>query len=260
MASRAQLVDEVIQPSLAAGRVVIADRFLLSTLVYQGVAGGLPVEDLWRIGQVATAGLLPDLTLVLDVPPDAASQRVGPARDRIEDRPADYQDAGARGLPRRGPTVFERRPALPLLSRAGDAGECRGRCRRGLRPDQERGGACPGTRSAGMTGSSRSLRVSLRSGRLPHALFFVGPEGMGKRTFARTLAKALLCEETLEEDLDPCGTCPACVQVEAGTHPDLLEAGRPAGAQRAAHPGHPRPLRRVRAQAGPGAAEGGDRR
>ncbi|MGC8642841.1 MAG: dTMP kinase [Isosphaeraceae bacterium] len=91
MASRAQLVDEVIQPSLAAGRVVISDRFLLSTLVYQGMAGGLPVDDLWRIGQVAAAGLLPDLTLILDVPPDAARRRVGPARDRIEDRPVDYQ-------------------------------------------------------------------------------------------------------------------------------------------------------------------------
>jgi dTMP kinase len=91
MASRAQLVDEVIRHSLAAGRVVISDRFLLSNIVYQGFAGGLPVDDLWRIGQVATAGLLPDLTLVLDVSASAARQRVGTARDRIEDRPDEYQ-------------------------------------------------------------------------------------------------------------------------------------------------------------------------
>jgi dTMP kinase len=91
MASRAQLVEEVIRHSLAAGRVVISDRFLLSNIVYQGFAGGLPVEDLWGIGQVATAGLLPDVTLVLDVSPEAARARVGPARDRIEDRSADYQ-------------------------------------------------------------------------------------------------------------------------------------------------------------------------
>jgi dTMP kinase len=91
MASRAQLVDEVIRPALEAGRVVVSDRFLLSNIVYQGFAGGLPVEDVWRVGQVATGGLLPDLTLILDVPPDEARARVGPARDRIEDRPAEYQ-------------------------------------------------------------------------------------------------------------------------------------------------------------------------
>ena len=92
MASRAQLVSEVIQPALAAGRVVVSDRFLLSNIVYQGVAGGLPVDDLWQIGQVATNGLLPDLTMVLDVPPDAARARVGASRDRIEDRPAKYHE------------------------------------------------------------------------------------------------------------------------------------------------------------------------
>jgi dTMP kinase len=91
MASRAQLVEEVIRPSLTAGRVVVSDRFLLSNIVYQGFAGGLPVEDLWRIGKVATAGLLPDLTLVLDLPLGAAQERIGPARDRIEDRPPEYQ-------------------------------------------------------------------------------------------------------------------------------------------------------------------------
>jgi dTMP kinase len=92
MASRAQLVDEVIQPALKAGRVVISDRFLLSNIVYQGFAGGLPVEDLWQIGQVATGGLLPDLTLILDVPSQSALDRVGPGRDRIEDRPHGYRE------------------------------------------------------------------------------------------------------------------------------------------------------------------------
>jgi dTMP kinase len=91
MASRAQLVDEIIQPALATGRVVVSDRFLLSNIVYQGFAGGLPVDELGRIGQAATGGLLPDLTLVLDVPPETARSRVGSARDRIEERSEDYQ-------------------------------------------------------------------------------------------------------------------------------------------------------------------------
>jgi DNA polymerase-3 subunit delta' len=50
---------------------------------------------------------------------------------------------------------------------------------------------------------------------------FAGPPGIGKRTFARKLAQALLCQNHTETDFDPCGHCPSCVQVEAGTHPDL---------------------------------------
>jgi DNA polymerase-3 subunit delta' len=57
---------------------------------------------------------------------------------------------------------------------------------------------------------------------------FVGPEGVGKHTFARKLAQALLCETRPEIALDPCGECQACRQVEASTHPDFYEAGKPA--------------------------------
>jgi DNA polymerase-3 subunit delta' len=72
-----------------------------------------------------------------------------------------------------------------------------------------------------------SLRLALAQGRLPHALLFVGPEGIGKRAFALTLAQALLCHNRPEAELDPCAYCPSCLQVRAGTHPDVLRAGRP---------------------------------
>jgi DNA polymerase-3 subunit delta' len=71
------------------------------------------------------------------------------------------------------------------------------------------------------------LRSNLCNGRFPHAFLFVGPEGVGKRTFARKLAQALLCERNHETLLEPCEACPGCLQAEAGTHPDLLEVGRP---------------------------------
>ncbi len=89
MSSRAQLVEEVIRPALGRGAVVVVDRFLLSTVVYQGYAGGLDVDQLWQVGLAATAGLLPDLTLLIDVPPEVARARIGPGRDRIEDRGED---------------------------------------------------------------------------------------------------------------------------------------------------------------------------
>ncbi|MFO0954607.1 MAG: DNA polymerase III subunit delta' [Isosphaeraceae bacterium] len=71
------------------------------------------------------------------------------------------------------------------------------------------------------------LRESMALGRFPHAFFFAGPEGVGKHTFARTLAQALLCERNPETSLDPCGACPSCLQVMAGTHPDVLQVERP---------------------------------
>lgn len=71
------------------------------------------------------------------------------------------------------------------------------------------------------------LKRAASSGRFPHALLFVGPEGVGKRTFARRLAQALFCEQREEGSLDPCDSCPSCRRVVSGDHPDLHEVGRP---------------------------------
>ena len=94
MASRAQLVEEVIRPALDRGEVVVSDRFLLANVVYQGhageQAGGLRPEDLWTVGQVVTGGLEPDLTLVFDLPPEVAVARRNREADRMEDRGEDY--------------------------------------------------------------------------------------------------------------------------------------------------------------------------
>jgi DNA polymerase-3 subunit delta' len=66
-----------------------------------------------------------------------------------------------------------------------------------------------------------------RRGRLAHAYFFSGPSGVGKRLFAGELAKALLCENRAAGRLEACDRCPGCVQVEAGTHPDLFTLTQP---------------------------------
>jgi DNA polymerase III subunit delta' len=72
-----------------------------------------------------------------------------------------------------------------------------------------------------------TLRRALSQGRFPHAFLFVGPEGIGKHTFALRLAQAMLCERVPDSQLDPCGTCPGCLQVMVGTHPDLLQVAKP---------------------------------
>src|SRR5437588_2961063 len=91
MASRAQLTAEVIRPALDAGRIVVADRYALANVVYQGYAGGLDPAMLWELTRLATGGLEADSTLVLDLSPELAlSRRKGPA-DRMERRDAAYQ-------------------------------------------------------------------------------------------------------------------------------------------------------------------------
>ena len=110
MSSRAQLVEEVIRPALGRGAVVVVDRFLLSTVVYQGVAGGLDVDQLWQVGLAATAGILPDLTLLVDVSPEVARSRIGPGRDRIEDRGEE-----ARALVREGFLAASKAHPAPIV-------------------------------------------------------------------------------------------------------------------------------------------------
>jgi dTMP kinase len=84
-ASRSELVTNVIRPALESGKTVICDRFVDSSLVYQGFAGGLPVEFLSQINQMATGALKPHRTIVLDLPLDVArSRRESTAHDRME--------------------------------------------------------------------------------------------------------------------------------------------------------------------------------
>jgi len=87
LAARADLVERVIRPALADGQMVIADRFGLSTIAYQVAGRGLPRADVEAALRVATGGLTPNLTLILDVPVTVGRERqklAGKVRDRIE--------------------------------------------------------------------------------------------------------------------------------------------------------------------------------
>jgi dTMP kinase len=78
-AARAQLVAEVIRPALARGAVVVATRFADSTLAYQGFGAGVPLPDLRALERIATGGLRPALTIILDLPVAAGLARKGEA-------------------------------------------------------------------------------------------------------------------------------------------------------------------------------------
>jgi dTMP kinase len=91
MAARAQLVEQVIQPALGAGKTVVSDRYLLANIVYQGYAGGLDVPQLWELGRFITRATEPDLTFLLDMSPDAAVGRIQRELDRMEQHGNDFR-------------------------------------------------------------------------------------------------------------------------------------------------------------------------
>ena len=90
MASRAQLVAERIRPAKQRGALVLADRFISSTLAYQGTAGGLDREDIIRVGDVAVGDSRPDLIVIFDVDEATAARRLNPLLDRMEQKGAAF--------------------------------------------------------------------------------------------------------------------------------------------------------------------------
>jgi dTMP kinase len=98
MAARAQLVEQLLRPALDSGQTVVSDRFLLANVVYQGHAGGLDVEALWQVGEVAVAGVRPTLTLLLDMSVQEAARRMNREPDRIESQGLDYMQRVRQGF------------------------------------------------------------------------------------------------------------------------------------------------------------------
>jgi dTMP kinase len=98
MASRAELVSRVIRPALESGQVVVSDRFVLANVVYQGYARGIPPEDVWAVGQFSTGGILPDLTIILDLAVDQAITRRSRTADRMEGRGHEYLEKVRQGF------------------------------------------------------------------------------------------------------------------------------------------------------------------
>ncbi len=109
MASRAQLVEQKVVPAMARGELVLADRFISSTLAYQGSAGGLPEADILAVGDVATLRLKPDLVLIFDVDAETAARRT-----------SGVEKKGRKPMPVQGPSLFADR-----IEQRGNEFQCR---------------------------------------------------------------------------------------------------------------------------------------
>jgi dTMP kinase len=134
MAARAQMMQQIIGPALATGKIVICDRFVSSTLAYQLGGDGLTAADIRQVGEVAIRGRWPDLTVLLDMPAEKSLARVKGPKDRIEQRSLEYHQqvrknylAQAKDDPRRYRVISADRPmetvAAEVWSVVGEAVE-----------------------------------------------------------------------------------------------------------------------------------------
>jgi dTMP kinase len=145
--ARADLVGQIIRPALAAGRVVLSDRYDLSTMAYQAAGRGLPLPMVSWVNEAATGGLKPDLTLVLDLSPELGASRQlasGKTRDRLDREPLEFHArVAARYRAESGPGIVHLDATAPpdaLLDRAW-AAVLHARPALGTRPAVQEAGA-----------------------------------------------------------------------------------------------------------------------
>ncbi len=98
MASRAEMVARIIRPALEVGLVVVSDRFVSSTVAYQGYAGGIDPGLIWDLARTACGGVEPDLTVILDVPVSGGFARLTREHDRIESKDRAYHEKVRQGF------------------------------------------------------------------------------------------------------------------------------------------------------------------
>jgi len=119
MAARAQIVKEKILPGLSQGKIVICDRFSDATLAYQGYAGGMDLKVINNIAVIATKGLKPDITFLMDIDSGAGLLRAGRPRDRMERKSISYHNKVRNGYL----SIAKKEPKrIKILSSAGAIG------------------------------------------------------------------------------------------------------------------------------------------
>ena len=224
-AARADHLDNTVRPALNSGLWVICDRFIDSTRVYQGEAGGLPGEIIDVLNHMVVSPTFPDLTIILDIPAElglgrAHSRRVDKVNPDTEADAYEKRDLAfhwklrdafrdiARAEPERCVLIDAARTSAPYSPPCGR--RCRRACWRPAadgaraRHRRNRGAAARPTGSRafrirarprssyGHAEAERMLAEALASGRTHHAWLLTGPQGIGKATLAYRFARAAL--------------------------------------------------------------------
>ena len=237
-ADRAQHVAEVIRPSLESGKIVVSDRFIDSSLAYQGIARGLGLDEIYQISSWATGGLIPNLVIYLQVDPQVAMHRVDRDRDRIESEDRDFHERVAAAyiqLAKKFPERFvvvdaARTPAevhqevvTTFTDRACGSGRIGHRHRPGCGPGppdalDDRNRVMNVWTSLEASRSAAGLARQVAAGEIAHAWLLLGPAGSGKHTTAVAIAASLNC--SVEPGVG-CGECSSCARIQRGRHPDV---------------------------------------
>lgn len=97
LADRAQHIDIIVKPSIEAGKIVLCDRHTDSTIAYQGYGRGINLEKIKMLNNIATSGVMPDLTFVFDIDIETAQSRVGKNKDRLESAGAEFHNKVRKG-------------------------------------------------------------------------------------------------------------------------------------------------------------------
>ena len=200
-ASRAEHVERVVRPALAAGHVVVCDRYVDSTVAYQGYGRGLPLETIARLNRLATEGLMPDLTLVLDLDVAEGLRRARARRgalaacDPFERLALEFHERVRKGfwaIQRPGARARHagRRGPCPAGGRRGDRAPWSPGASDSRRHDADRRAPGPGRASSARRRRSRCSSARIALDRLAHAYAFVGPSGVGPPATAVAFAQA----------------------------------------------------------------------
>jgi dTMP kinase len=209
-AARREHLEQVIRPALAAGEVVISDRFTDASFAYQCGGRGLPEARLSLLEQWVHGDLQPDLTLLFDLAPEIAAQRMANTRtpDRFEREQADFHRRVRDAYLRR---AEQSAPRIRVIDGSRSLEEVRQQLQAGA-------GGCgrdPSLESAPVPAVERDPE------RMPHALLLHGPAGVGKRDLGLGLAQWFLCEA-------PRPTAPAalrCLQLVRAGQSSRLSLG-----------------------------------